>query len=64
MSFRGTRNAYRIILGKTSGKWPLQALKKGWENDIKMDMPAFFNILPNASLQSSSKFLPHNPEFN
>jgi hypothetical protein len=45
------------FVGKTPGKWLLRALEMGWENDIKMDMTAFFNILPNASFTITFQIL-------
>jgi hypothetical protein len=33
---REIRNAYRILRGKCLGRYPLEILRKGWEN-IKVD---------------------------
>jgi hypothetical protein len=32
------RNAYRILVGKPEGKRPLGRRRRGWENNIKMDL--------------------------
>jgi hypothetical protein len=34
----GTRNAYRILVGKPEGKRPLGRLKRRWVDNIKMDL--------------------------
>jgi hypothetical protein len=33
-----TRNAYRILLGKPAGKRPLGRPRRGWMDNIKMDL--------------------------
>jgi hypothetical protein len=33
-----TRNAYKILVGKSEGKRPLEKLTSTWENNIKMDL--------------------------
>jgi hypothetical protein len=33
-----TRNAYRILVGKSQGKRPLGRLRRRWVNNIKMDL--------------------------
>jgi hypothetical protein len=33
-----TRNAFRVLLGKTEAKTPVKRPKRGWENKIKMDL--------------------------
>jgi hypothetical protein len=32
------RNAYRILVGKPEGKRPRGRIKRGWENNIRMDL--------------------------
>jgi hypothetical protein len=32
------RNAYRILVGKTEGKRPLERHRRRWENSIRMDL--------------------------
>jgi hypothetical protein len=32
------RNAYRILVGKPEGKRPLGGPRRGWEDNIKMDL--------------------------
>jgi hypothetical protein len=32
------RNAYRILVGKPAGKRPLGRLRRGWVDNIKMDL--------------------------
>jgi hypothetical protein len=32
------RNAYRILVGKPEGKRPLGRPRRGWEDNIKMDL--------------------------
>jgi hypothetical protein len=34
----GTRNVYRILLGKPEGKRPLGIPRRRWMNNIKMDL--------------------------
>jgi hypothetical protein len=34
----GTRNAYRILVGKPEGKTPLGRPRHRWVDDIKMDL--------------------------
>jgi hypothetical protein len=34
----GKRNAYRILVGKPQGKRPLGRHRRGWEDNIKMDL--------------------------
>jgi hypothetical protein len=33
-----TRNAYRILVGKTEGKRPLRRPRRRWVDNIKMDL--------------------------
>jgi hypothetical protein len=33
-----TRNAYRILIGKSEGKRPLERRRRRWVNNIKMDL--------------------------
>jgi hypothetical protein len=33
-----TRNAYKILVGKPEGKTPLETLRRGWVDNIKMDL--------------------------
>jgi hypothetical protein len=33
-----TRNAYRILVGKPEGKWPLGRPRRRWVHDIKMNL--------------------------
>ena len=33
-----SRNAYRVLVGKPEGKRPLERLRHGWEDNIKMDL--------------------------
>jgi hypothetical protein len=33
-----TRNAYRILMGKSEGKRPLRRPRSRWVDDIKMDL--------------------------
>jgi hypothetical protein len=33
-----TRNAYRILVGKSEGKRPLGSLRRRWVDNIKMDL--------------------------
>jgi hypothetical protein len=35
---RETRNAYRILVGKTKGKRPLERPRRRWVDNIKMDL--------------------------
>jgi hypothetical protein len=32
------RGAYRALVGKPEGRRPLERLRRGWENNIKMDL--------------------------
>jgi hypothetical protein len=32
------RNVYRLLVGKTEGKRPLERPRRGWENGIIMDL--------------------------
>jgi hypothetical protein len=32
------RNAYRLLVGKAEGKRPLERLRRGWVDNIKMDV--------------------------
>jgi hypothetical protein len=32
------RNAYRLLVGKPEGKSPLGRPRRGWEDNIKMDL--------------------------
>jgi hypothetical protein len=32
------RNAYRILMGKPEGRRPLGRPRRGWEDNIKMDL--------------------------
>ena len=34
----GTRNAYRVLMGKSEGERLLGRPRRGWEYDIKMDL--------------------------
>ena len=33
-----SRNAYRVLMGKPEGKRPLWRTRRGWEDNIKMDL--------------------------
>ena len=33
-----SRNAYRVLVGKPEGKRPLGRPRRGWEDNIKMDL--------------------------
>jgi len=33
-----SRGVYRILVGKPEGKRPLRRPRRGWEDDIKMDL--------------------------
>jgi hypothetical protein len=33
-----TRNAYKVLVGKTEGKRPLGGLRHKWEKNIRMDL--------------------------
>jgi hypothetical protein len=35
---RETRNAYKIVVGKSEGKGPLGRLRHRWEDNINMDL--------------------------
>jgi hypothetical protein len=35
---REGRNAYRILVGKLEGRRPLGRPRRGWEDNIKMDL--------------------------
>jgi hypothetical protein len=34
----GGRNVYRVLVGKTEGKSPLERPRRKWEDGIKMDL--------------------------
>jgi hypothetical protein len=36
--WRGTRNAYEILVGKAEGKTSLERLRRRWEDEIIMDI--------------------------
>jgi hypothetical protein len=38
MRIRERRNAYRILVGKPEGRRPLERPRRGWVNNIKMDL--------------------------
>jgi hypothetical protein len=33
------RGAYRVLVGRTDGKRPLERPRRSWEDNIKMDLP-------------------------
>ena len=33
-----SRNAYRVLVGKPGGKRPLERPRRGWEDNIKMNL--------------------------
>jgi hypothetical protein len=35
---REKRNAYRLLVGKPEGKRPLERPRRGWVNNIRMDL--------------------------
>jgi hypothetical protein len=35
---RKTRNAYKILVGKTEGKGPLERNRRRWRDNIRMDI--------------------------
>jgi hypothetical protein len=37
-SMRGGRNMYRVLVGKSKGKSPLERPRRRWEDGIKMDL--------------------------
>jgi hypothetical protein len=34
----GKRNAYRLLVGKPEGKWPLRRPRRRWADNIKIDL--------------------------
>jgi hypothetical protein len=32
------RGVYRVLVGRSEGKRPLRAPRRGWENNIKVDL--------------------------
>jgi hypothetical protein len=32
------RRVYRVVVGKCEGKWPLGRPRRGWEDNIKIDL--------------------------
>ena len=37
-AYEQSRNAYRVLVGKTEGKRPLGRPRRRWEDNIKMDL--------------------------
>jgi hypothetical protein len=40
----GKRNAYRILVGKLEGKRPLGRPRRGWDDNIKMDVREWYGL--------------------
>jgi hypothetical protein len=43
------RGVYRVLIGKSEGRRPLERTRLKWEDNIKMDLPfsvALFSVVP------------------
>ena len=43
------RGVYRVLVGKTEGKRPLERHRRRWQDNIKMDLQEVFRVYTYAS---------------